>query len=294
MEKYNPSNEPYYEYFINNDYNFLASGYMHCVFEKNDKIYKIQKSKFNNFNHLKNYQNEIESMKILKENDIPVPIIYDLKQEKINEKNYYVLVEEKMDGILKDYNEMSEKEKIEIYNMLTKVSRIKLPCYGPLTLTKDNKFSSWKAYMDVLCNIAYDTVKKYRIKINIEKVIKEINNQMLDDIKPNFLILDPNVKNLIFDEEGKIICLIDIDHPLGGDVLYQLASYKYFLKDFYIFLIKKGYINNEEAKIVSLYTIIFSINDLYFRVNAEDEKNVNVNKYIEKIIDEYNEMYKGE
>lgn len=293
MKDYNVSEEPYFEYFMNNGYKFLDSGYMHCIFEKNDKVYKIAKSKFNDFDHLSNYLVEQKSMKVLRDNNIQVPIIYGISEISIEGYTYFVMEEQKINGIVKKYNDMNDREKNAMYELITKVSRIKLSYYGPLMIKNNGKYTSWNEYLNFLFDIATMITHKYKLNLNIEKVINDLKNKNLVVNKASFLILDPNEKNILFNCNSEIIGLIDVDHPLGGDPLYQLAGYKYFLEEYYEFLLNKGYINKRQEEIISLYCIIFSLNDLYFRTNAESKIN-DINYYIDKILNTYNMFYKEE
>ena len=53
------TNEPYYAYFINQGYKYLGQGYMHVVFEKDNIVYKVVRSKFGKFDKKFDYDFEM-------------------------------------------------------------------------------------------------------------------------------------------------------------------------------------------------------------------------------------------
>ena len=57
--------EPYYQYFIDNGYKYLGHGYMHIVFEKNNNIYKILKSRFVSEDSMEKFRFEADKPKWL-------------------------------------------------------------------------------------------------------------------------------------------------------------------------------------------------------------------------------------
>jgi hypothetical protein len=85
------------------------------------------------------------------------------------------------------------------------------------------------------------------------------------------MILDPNEENFIFDEADKLVGVINIDHPVGFDPLYELSVCLYAKK--YIFEmmrnLKRDYFNNF-IEVIKMYARIHSLADILF-LNDKDK-----------------------
>ena len=289
MDEYDVRKEPYYNFLINCGYAYLDSGYMHNVFEKNNRVFKIVKSKFIFWDNEDNYLIEKTSLNILKKYGFPVPCVYGTSYIAIGNQSFWAMEQEKVVGVSKKYCELIDVEKKDIIVFMDKISQIRSTNFGPIKSSIDSEYKSWREYLDVLCNIAYTTVIKFNMNIDIERIIMSAKCKVSCLTQGGFLILDSNVRNFLM-KDNHVSGIVDIDHPIFGDPLYQVAVIKYFEQDMYkLFLEYKNY-SKEELDIVKLYEIIFALNDLNFRVSAESKYMEFFDMYVDKIYAAYQIM----
>ena len=290
--EYDEKKEFYYDYFISKGYKYVSNGYMHNIFEKDNRIIKIAKAPFMKFNSKKNYLLEKKCLNILKNNGYVTPEIFKIGQLKIGNKKIYYLEEEKINGEIKSYSEMNETEKDNIFKLYNDVAKIKGKKYGAISLKEDGKYNTWHDYLKELFRRSRFVIKKFNLNIQFEEIEKDILSKIDEEIECSLLILDPNENNF-FLKDNKVSCIIDIDHPIYGDRLYQFALFKYFRNDYYLYLIKKGLITKQESEIIDLYTIVFSLSDVYFALGAEENYMENIDYYIDRVMRTYNEFKGG-
>ena len=287
--EYNEKNEFYYDYFISKGYIYVSNGYMHNIFEKGDRIIKIVKSIFMKFDSRENYLLEKKCLNILRDNGYMTPEVYKIGQLELDGKKIYYLEEEKINGKIKLYSEMNEMEKNNFFKLLNDITEIKGQKYGKISSQKDGEYDTWLDYLKELFRRARTVIKKFDLKIQFDEIEKDILSKTDNSVECSFLILDPNEKNFFW-VNNNVSYIIDIDHPIYGDKLYQLALFNYFRKDYYLYLIRKGFITSEEIKMINLYTIVFVLNDIYFKLSAEENISENITSYLLDVINLYNEL----
>jgi hypothetical protein len=287
---YMVENEPYYDFFIKNNYKYLSHGYMHVIFEKDNYVYKIVKSAFKKFDKKDNYLLEAKALIILRENELPVANVINVYDKGEFIADFCVLKERKVDGFVKDKNLISDKEMFEIHRIIKSSTNILLNSYGPMTIDDSGIYSSWPEYLQSLFLRAENAISKYKLKMDITGVKNYLLNDYNYNSGPRYLILDPNEKNFVFNEDGNVEGIIDIDHPLGGDPLYQIAVFKYFRPQLYDFMINHDEISKDELKIIDYYAIIFSLNDIMFRSENDSKMTEKeISYYMNKIQSLYDE-----
>ena len=217
------------------------------------------------------------------------PKIYKIGQLKLDGKKIYYLEEEKINGKIKTYSEMNEIEKNNIFKLLNDIAQIRGQKYGKISVRKDGEYDTWLDYLKELFRRARIVIKKFDLKIQFDEIEKDILSKIDNSVECCFLILDPNEKNF-FLENNNVSYIIDVDHPIFGDKLYQLSLFNFFCKDYYLYLIKKGFITSEEIKMIDLYTIVFVLNDIYFKLSAEDNISENIASYLLDVMNAYNEL----
>lgn len=287
--EYNEKNEFYYDYFISKGYIYVSNGYMHNIFEKGDRIIKIVKSIFMKFDSRENYLLEKKCLNILRDNGYMTPEVYKIGQLELDGKKIYYLEEEKINGKIKMYSEMNEMEKNNFFKLLNDITEIKGQKYGKISSKKDGEYDTWLDYLKELFRRARTVIKKFDLKIQFDEIEKDILSKTDNSVECSFLILDPNEKNFFW-VNNNVSYIIDIDHPIYGDKLYQLALFNYFRKDYYLYLIRKGFITSEEIEMIDLYTIVFVLNDIYFKLSAEENISENITSYLLDVMNLYNEL----
>ena len=107
--------------------------------------------------------------------------------------------------------------------------------------------------------------------------------------KGKFLMMDVNPMNLFFDKRGNISEVIDIDHPLVGDPLYEYASLKMYHPEIFELYLKNNSLSLKEARKILTYELLCLISTIKWRI----ENRVEVNYEIEKLR-KFNEIFESE
>lgn len=261
---YDITEEPYYDYFVRNGYKYLGCGYMHVVFEKNNTVYKLVRSKFKKFDKKYDYEFERDCLNFLRKKGVPAPQIIKIYDTGELIDDYMVMVEEKVQGIVKNEKTINIKNIKEIISFQEKIHSITMPFFGQL-YDKDLQFDTWREYLHYIMNRAKKASLLFQIPYDEKCVEKFFSEKYQYTDKSRYMILDPNEENFIFDETDKISGVIDIDHPICFDPLYELSVCLYAKK--YIFemmrSIKTDYFN-KFAEVIKMYAKIHSLADILF------------------------------
>ena len=263
-QNYNIKDEPYYEYFILNGYKYLGSGYMHVVFEKDNIIYKLVRSKFLNFDKKSDYEFEQYNLELLRKNGIATPKIIKIYDKDEFIKDYVVFAEKKVNGIVKNKATLTLKNVAEMMTVFEKAHSIKFPCFGQL-YAENLQRNTWDEYMAYVINRAKNASGLFNIPFEIETVKKYFSSTYRFTDAPSYLILDPNEENFIFNDKDEFLGVIDIDHPMCFDPLYEPAICLYAKP--YIFemmrTLKPDYFK-AHLDTIKMYAYVHSLADILF------------------------------
>ncbi len=263
-QTYTPSDEPYYNYFIKNGYKCIGHGFMHVIFEKNNLIYKIVRSEFKQFNSVSEYENEAKCLDFLRQNDFSTPHVIKIYNKNELIQDYIVMVEEKIHGIVKPYKNLNTNNIKSIMGTIYRAHNIKMPYFGTVCDTK-SQFKTWAEYLSYLIDRATLASQIFKIKYNPDDSRKYFSTKYVYNDFALFLLLDPNEENFIFNSENKIVGIIDIDHPIAFDPLYEAALYLYIRPVIFNKMAKlPNNILTGNIETIKQYAIIHSLADLLF------------------------------
>lgn len=263
-EMYTPSDEPYYNEFIRNGYKCIGHGFMHVIFEKQNLIYKIVRSEFKQFHSVTEYENEAKCLDFLRQHGFSTPRIIKIHDKNKFIKDYSVMVEEKVHGVVKTYQQLSTDDMGSIMKTVYQVHNIEMPYFGIVCDTK-SQFKTWTEYLYYLIDRATLASQVFKITYNPDASRKYFTEQYVYKDSARFLLLDPNEENFIFNSDNTISGIIDIDHPIAFDPLYEAALYLYIRP--IIFNKMKQLPKNilaENMETIKQYAIIHSLADLLF------------------------------
>lgn len=282
--------EPYYQDFIDNGYKYLGHGYMHIVFEKDDKIYKILKSRFSAQDSMEKFVFEAKNLNFLRKFGLPTAKVLCIKKPGELIDNFHVLVEHKISGNVPDRNDVQAYQIYGIHNVLNSTHKIPVSQFGPIGDTGLQK-PTWCEYMEYLVDRASFIADLLHLNMNMEYVKEYFKTCYVYRETPKFIILDPNERNYIFDQNKQLAGIIDIDHPLGFDPLYEYAAYLYSRPQQFFLMNKLGLIDKKSMHTIRKYAIIYSLYDTWFRY----EKNqFRINDKIEFYINQVKNFIKNQ
>lgn len=253
---------------INSD-NYLTEGLVHKIYKYSDRIFKVPKDDFEDFNNLKHFKIELISHKILKQNFLPAATIYKIYNKNTLMVKKYVLEEEYIEGIIKDNSEIVDRERINILLLVLQANKIKIPFFGDITPSGKGRYKSWHSYLKYSLEKSSVNILKYcnqDLRGKIQKTLKEIEN--VPPLKQGFfLLLDTNAGNFFFGKDGTIISMIDIDHPISGDPLYEYAALRWYHPVSFKLLCKK-FLKTQpiDKKRLNCYYLHFGFNILNFEL----------------------------
>ena len=284
---YDITNEPYYNYFIRNGYKYLGYGYMHIVFEKDNVVYKLVRSKFKKFDKKYDYEFERDNLDFLRKYGISTPKIIKIYDAGELVDDYIVLAEEKLKGIVKNEKTLNVQNVKEIISFQEKTHSHTMPFFGQL-YDKNLQFGSWNEYLSYITERAQKASVLFQIPFNVNEIEKFFSAEYQYTDQSRYMILDPNEENFIFDEADKLVGVIDIDHPVGFDPLYELSVCLYAKK--YIFEmmrnLKRDYFNNF-IEVIKMYARIHSLADILFLYDKDKNLFKNEIETCAKNVDEF-------
>ncbi|MBR4507377.1 MAG: hypothetical protein IKP24_02475 [Alphaproteobacteria bacterium] len=261
---YDPRTEPYYGFFIKNGYSYIGHGYMHVVFEKNGIIYKVLRSAFGTDKDVNRFKFEADMLETVSRYGVPAASVVHIYAPDELIPNYCVLAEKKILGKIYSSEELNIKRVCEIQSVLNKVHNISLDFFGPIS-TPVLQVNTWREYMNYLIKKAHKINNILKIDINIQKVEQYFITQYNYNDKAKFLILDPNEKNYIFDSDDNLNGVIDIDHPIAFDPLYEFAGFLYSRPKTFSLMHRAKIIDTKDMPVIKNYAIIYTLYDLWFR-----------------------------
>jgi hypothetical protein len=240
-----------------------SSGLVHRIYEKEGQIYKIPKNSFKEFHDKEHFLIERESLNLLKRRGLSSIKVFKIIDKKENSLGLPILIESFAEGYQKRREKLIEKEILSILHLLKEAHKIKLSGYGPMNRFKRGKYSNWEKFLNRSSSDGINYLAKNKILKKLEaKKIEELlsRNMHLFSFKGkgSFVLVDANPLNFFF-KKGKIKQVIDIDHPIIGDPLYEYASLRWYHKKIFSVFSSKKNLNFLTVKKILLYEIIHGL-----------------------------------
>ena len=241
---------------------YLTEGLVHKIYKFGDSVYKVPKNTFEDFNNFEHFQIEKQSHEILRRNGLPAVEVEDIYYN----DGKYILKEKFIAGKVIDNPNLSVEQKREILKVCLIGNKIPISQYGNFSTKGIGKFSGWNEYLKY-------TIKSFA-KVRLKEIrpyldsLYDFQNNFPDIQQGYFLFLDVNSNNFIFDDNDRIIGIIDIDHPISGDPIYDYAALRWHHPDLYEILCNEfREIDEKEKNIIQKYYIHFGVSTLLFEYN---------------------------
>lgn len=239
-------------------YQYIGHGFLHNVYEKDGLIYKCLKNECMNSFH--KFEHEKACMDFLREKGIPTVQVVDIMSDEIL-PDVCFLVEEKANGINYSKENMPGTLRDSFFAYLMKITEIEMSFWGDTKPDGTEKEKDWflflTSYIKGLDGLPADIKNGY----SENKLFAWMTKKLSKDIKPHFLVMDSNPENFFWNEKNEICSVIDIDHPVCGDPLFQMASIIHEWGDLACDYINKN-ISEAEKEIVSFYGVLIRFNDI--------------------------------
>lgn len=256
--------EVYDKWFRNNGYKFLNSGLIHNVYEKDNCIYKIVKSNIINLNTKEHFEKEKNCMDYLFNMGFNVVKVEQIFNKNELVKDFYVLKEIKLEGKCYKEDNIPEEHIIDIFKFIKLIANISLNEYGIIFDKNTSPNNSWQEFITEQLETAIKIINKYFNKKDnlLKKELLNFDSNFIKNLDSKFLIMDPNPENFIFTKNGMIA--IDIDHPIGGDPLWQTACFYWYKENWKSTLCELDFINCQNYRLMLIYCLIFGLNTFEF------------------------------
>lgn len=238
------------------------SGLVHDIYYSNGEILKIAKNSFQDFNNQNHFETERNSLELLRKCGIKVPNKLESVKLNYGNKIIYGITETFVQGKQFVWNELRENHLRIIETLFKQAHAIPVGRAGILDNKITGSFDSWDDFVNSIYKEFYhnfsseDGAFLSKLKSVFDKAgkIKLINN--------SFLFVDLNPGNIIFNLDQTDGVVIDIDHPYGGDPLYDYGSVMWYSPETFLRLLKI----NPQLKIninkIEYYSIIHGANVL--------------------------------
>lgn len=253
-----------YEYFLSLGYSFLGEGFSHYTFIKDEKVYKFSKTIDSTVNTLQAYENEIYYMRLLY--SYGFPCVKPLKIFAPGEllPQVWVLQEEKAKGISYKQNTIPDKAEVNIFNFIFGAYKIHDHWFGSNGEYNSIRKSTWSDYLICQYNKTYNSILPYK-PIDMLRMSLMIKEHIRYCGPPALLIMDSNVENYFFDDSLSICSIIDVDHPIFGDPLYQCVSIRWHRQHRFDRFIENS-LKRCNLKTQYVYLYLIAADDLSFRL----------------------------
>lgn len=266
---------------------YLNEGLVHLVYKKGNSVFKVPKDNFVTFNSKEHFEIEKTSLDILRNHGFPAVRVRKIYEKGELVPSKYVLEEDYLSGIVKDNKDISLTERRSIVDIMLGINQIKIPRFGSITKEGVGINASWREFLEnIICDnteilVSYLSDKKMRDILN---TLHDFLNDVPQLIQGYFLLLDTNSNNFIFNEQGDIIGLIDVDHPASGDRLYDYAALEWFHPISFSVLEELIKFKDYERELMYYYSLLFGISTLKFEiVNNLDTKETMMKLYAKSI-----------
>lgn len=282
-------------YFKDNGYILIGMGYMHLIFEKDNKVFKVNRNIIANYSDIESLYTEMRAMNFLRRKGYPIPIVYQVYEPGVLIPELPVLVEEKIDGKLYTRENINSKCIMKIFEILEEISKISMPAGYLFKEGCANKQVQWRNFIQQEFIKMHEVIEECQL-IDYSSYVENVVSYGLDNQKVGYLILDPNEQNFFFNELDEIKAIIDIDHPVGGELFYQWGCYMFHRPEQFKLLAESKKYSINEMKRIEHFALLHAYTDLYFRMKTEQS---NIKKkewiklstnFIQKIGDKYGYM----
>lgn len=252
----------------------FKQGLVHNIYLVNKHIIKVSKKHFPDFNCKKKFLLEKTSLDLLKHNGIPVPKSLEVSSLLIGKTKHFYLKEDFIEAEQVEWDELNSVSLSNINDIYNISHKITVNGSGPLNYHLRGDYNTWGDFINKSidnCREYLSDVPNIKIKSDIFFLLKKnysnISKSKSFD-KNVFLLVDFNPGNMFLDKVGNIISVIDIDHPMGGDYLFDYAPINWHHKKTFEKL-QSQHLNlqKQELLIILYYTLIYGLNTIVWRLN---------------------------
>lgn len=236
-----------------------SQGLVHLIYRYGNYIYKIAKTDFPDFNNREHFLIEKKTLELLATLGVPVPIEKKVGAENIDNKNISYLCESFVEGVQYKWDSLPNKALTNLFDIYTKAHKVAVKNFGPLDSGLGGNFLNWYEYIVNIINNS-DFLKLENKKI-MDRVVVKFSDYLYKIKTPSLVLVDLNPGNIFFNKDSDIMGVIDIDHPIGGDPLYDFASVKWYNPKTY-----KKFKDNitkfdlGDEKIINFYCLVQGLN----------------------------------
>jgi len=238
------------------------SGLVHDIYRLGNYVVKIPKTGFPDFNSEKHFLIEASSLDLLRKSGIPTPNKIQTSQITLFGKETHCLIETFIEGIQLSWRELNGKSFSAINDIYRVCHDIKIDGFGPINENKRGTFSTWKNYLvHTIRNSRehFNDIKGKSLNSLFDFLEEQVGKFCFSDIDygGKFLLVDLNPGNIFFDQKGNLLSVIDIDHPMSGDVLFEYVSIYWYNREAFEKLQKHYlHLNQAQLKRLKLYLLV--------------------------------------
>lgn len=249
-----------------NGYRFLTEGLIHNIYEKDGYIYKIVKEDRPLFCRENHFERERNILNMLRAEGFPVVLVERIFQPGELIEGFQVLQERKITDALYDEVSIPKGCVDAVLEFLSGTAALPAPGFGVIYGDREYEFETWDAFVDSLietaCGLELDGQQD--VLTFLRRFAMDNREAFAYCGNARFLVMDPNPQNFFF--QGDVVTkAIDIDHPLGGDPLWQWACVYWYKPAWKENMERLGVVRDTEKRLL-LYTALFGMNCADFEI----------------------------
>lgn len=252
------------------DYQYIASGYMHDVFRCGNYAFKTVREPFEENNCREHFETERLAMNLMREKEFCVPRECEILSPQESFKNSWTLKESWMEGKQYRDGEMPLEFEKNVFDLLMELAqRITGDYFGAISPNADTT-RTWHGYLRELHeNHPITRVACPDLSISANQINELIESLAPKNPNPVFITMDTNLMNFFFDDNGDIIGIIDVEQPVYGDFSFLMADIRwcrdhwFHREDWYAWWVPDIY--KGQTALIDLYEFLIGFQEIELR-----------------------------
>lgn len=225
-----------YEQIVENPEYYLDEGLVHEVYADEHLVYKVPKPEFTEFHQPEHFFIEQASLAALSDEGVPTPRIHEIVTEPDVTGGRPILIEDRVSGTNVSQWPITDAMIESVAAVYEAGHGIDVEGFGPLNSGLAGSYDTWGEYLSEAVSEAVDYVtRKHLLGVDVCPEFEKLTRSLVNGescSREKFVFTDLNLSNVFF-EDGQVRWVIDVDHPIGGDPLFDFGCMRWYNQELF-------------------------------------------------------------